>query len=614
MILNEIKNPHFLKNLNEKELSELADEIRGLIIETVAKNGGHLSSNLSITDLVVALHCVFSAPDDIILFDSGYQCYAHKILTGRAEKFKDLRRNKGVSGYTDPIESPFDFLKTTHPSDALAIALGMAYGQNESRSKEIVVVIGDEAIKNGIAMETIQKIAESDKKIIIILNDNTDYRSLNQGGFSKFVTNIRYSKEYTSIKKTVKTTLSKTDLGNKVFSTVGGIKNSLKHKIIKGTIFTDLGIEYEGPINGHNMGELLAILNKVKAMNGPIIVHVLTKKGKGYEPLESGLKIDNSISKPFVIKSGRDLNDTPDGYIDARQLIVKQIIDLMKERSFMTIVNKDDCDHNYQSIFAAYPQKVINAGIFEDTAVGIACGLSLQGIRPVILMSANYISRCYDQLHNLMIKNHHKATLVLFDCGINAYEGEGHQGIFDKSFLSIFPDVVITEGNSYQNINALFRSSFDYNGLFVLRIENAEYQMEQKQSILDFGKWEKTIYDDNNLMTIITYGLAVNELKIDITNNDLPINVINALYLNPIDYELLDEVIKNRRPVIVYEMDYLYNGLGEKIRNYFHTKGAKNKLSVMGLRDDNVINDTRSSIKRSKKMDFASIIKEIKQL
>lgn len=614
MILNEIKNPQFLKNLNEKELSALADEIRAQMIETVAKNGGHLSSNLSMTDLVIALHYVFDAPNDTILFDSGYQCYAHKILTGRIDGFKDLRRNKGVSGYTDPKESPYDHLKATHPSDALAIALGMAYAREENASEEIIVIIGDEAIKNGIAMETIQKIAESDKKIIIILNDNTDYRSLNQGGFSKFVTNIRYSKEYTTIKKTVKTTMAKSDLGIKVFGVMGGIKNSLKHKIIKGSIFTDLGIEYEGPVDGHNMSELLSVLKKIKNNNGPIVVHVLTKKGKGYEPLESGLKIDNSLSKPFLVKSGRNLNDIPNGYIDSRQMIIKQIMSMMKEHQFMTIINKDDCDHSYQSLFAACPQRIINAGIYEDASIGIACGLSLKGIRPVILMSANYVSRCYDQLHNLLIKNHHKATLVLFDCGLNAYEGEGHQGIFDKSFLGIFPDVVIAEGNSYQSISALFRSSFDYNGLFILRIENAEYQMDKHQIQINYGKWEKAIYDENNLMTIITYGLAVNELRVDINNNALPINVVNALYLNPIDYELLDEIIANRRPVVVYEMDYIYNGLGEKIRNYFHTKGAKNKLSIMGLRDDNVINDTRNSIKRSKRMDFASIIKEIKQL
>ncbi len=613
MNLSEIKNPEFIKTLSEMELNDLSFDIRELIIKTVAKNGGHLISNLSMVEVTVAMHYVFNAPFDHFIFDSGYACYAHKILTGRSQGFKDLRRMEGVSGYIAKNESPYDEDEALRAGDSLGIALGLAYERSlNNTNEEIVAVIGEEAINSGRSFENLKLIARSNKKVIIIVNDNADYEAKSEGGFSKFVNNLRYSSEYSKIKKDLKENLGKSDLGLKMISSMSSIKNSIKRKVTYGSRFIDLGFDYEGPINGHNLTELIKALNKAKTEDKPIIIHVLTKKGRGYEPLESGLKIEGSLSQPFNVDTSKTLSTTPKGYRYTNEIIVSKLHDLIKQDKIIAIINSSQNNYAYKALFSHDRSKVIDTMIYESSSFLIAA--KIRKYQPVIVMSSLYLLRGFDELLNYIIKPNLKVTIILTDAFLNAYEGKGHQGIDTYAILSLYDNVKIASAYSYDSINTLIDNSLNHDGPSIIYIENSAYKIKEDDIKINDANWHYALKKDNDLLVIITYGNSVNELKKEIEINELPISLLNAVYLDSLDDKALDEIIKRKIPLLVYELNSKTNSLGQKIQNYFNAKKAQNKLSLMALDDDRVVCDAKSKIKTFKEMDFKSIIKEIKNL
>ena len=618
MDLLSIKNPKFLKKMKIKDLENLAFDMRNFIVEKVSNTGGHLSSNLGIVDLTIALHKVFDSPKDRIVFDVSHQCYAHKILTGRAENFDTLRQLDGMSGFQKKSESIYDSYEAGHSSTSLSAALGMAIARDKlKKDYNVIAVIGDGSIGNGLAYEALNHIGDTKTKLIIILNDNEMSISKNVGGVHNSLDKIRSAWNYNNAKNKTKGLLNRIPLiGSNISAGITNVKASIKKLYLKeGFIFEELGIRYYGPINGHDYKEMITYLNIAKKMNEPVIIHVITEKGKGYKYAEEDKIGTWHGIGPFDIETGK-LKAKSDDKVSWSEVISNHLMNLTEEnKKIMVITPAMAGGSKLLKYKEKYKNNFIDVGIAEEHALVMANGMAGEGLIPFVSIYSTFLQRGYDEvLHDIARMNSH-VIIGIDRAGIVGEDGETHQGVFDLTFLLPIPNMIIaTPKDSVEAGNILYTATITERP-FAIRYSRDKMKYVNKQTYkkLTIGSWE--MLESGKDACIITYGYLIeNAKKIrEDLKGSIDLGIVNARFQKPIDKSMFDDILDNYKKIYVYEESMYTGSLGSYLVNYANEKGYKGKIKIFAIPDEFVLQGKKSEVLKKLELDPESIINKIKK-
>lgn len=614
MDLTKIKEPKDIKNMNIDELNILAKDIRSFIIESVSKTGGHLASNLGVVELTIALHYMFDSPKDKIFFDVGHQCYTHKILTGRADKFDTLRQYKGLSGFEKREESIHDVWEAGHSSTSLSAALGMAISRDlNGEDYNVIPVIGDGAMSSGMALEALNQIGSEQSKVIIIFNDNNMSISKNVGALNNGFSRLRTSKAYTGIKSGMRKNLITNNVGQTIYTGLKTVKDSLKNIVIDGGIFEEFNIDYIGPIDGHNIKELLKVLKVAKEHRGPIVIHVSTKKGKGYEPCENDRDGKWHGIGPFDVASGKVKKDIPANHISYAKLINNVLEDLAsKNKDIVAITPAMIQGSKLSSFFAKYPENSFDCGIAEEHAATFAAGLAITGKRPFLCIYSSFLQRAYDQINHDICRMDLPVVIGVDHAGLVGEDGDTHHGVFDLSFLLPLPNIIVAQGKDAQETQNLLYTAFKQNHPFALRypktvIEDNSLSYEE----LDIGSWELINDNEDNKAYLLTYGDDVNILREKIEDNNLPITLVNCRYLKPFDEDLFLKIAKSDKKVYLVEGDMSNGGLSSYLLSYLNNKNIQKYIRIFGIKDIYIKQGSNRQLRKELGIDSTTVLEAI---
>lgn len=611
MDIKEIKDPSFLKKLNKEELENLSKDIRTFLIDEVSKTGGHLSSNLGVVELTISLHKVFNSPKDKIIFDVSHQSYVHKILTGRAPLFPTLRQKDGLSGFQKMSESKHDPYEAGHSSTSLSAALGLALARNMNKEKnQVIAVIGDGSIGNGLVFEALNQIGSLKTKIIIILNDNDMSINESVGALHNHLDKIRTRNNYIKTKNKTKQVLTKVPGGKHLYNGLKTFKSSLKKLYLKdGFIFEELGLDYYGPINGHDFDELELYLNVAKKSTKPVIIHVLTEKGKGYPFAEADKDGSWHGVGPFNPITGSSLKEKTD-LISWSEIISDSIIRLMN-KDIVVITPAMEKGSHLSKFKKMFPANFIDVGIAEEHALILANALSLEKKIPFVSIYSSFLQRGYDEIvHDIARMNSH-VILGIDRCGIVGSDGETHQGLFDVTFLLPIPNMIISTPKDSVEATNLLKTAINVASPFCIRYSrnSIEYKKEKPQ-IIPIGSWEKIT--DGNDATLITYGDFVLEsvpIIEKLKKDNINVELVNARFLKPIDLEYFNKIIEKNKPIFVYEESMKVGSLG----SYLTTLTNKN-IFIYAVEDLFVKQGNRKEILVDLELDQETIYKKIKKV
>lgn len=579
MEIGNIKNPSFLKKMSVFELEELSRNIRNFLIDKISITGGHLSSNLGIVDLTIAIHKVFNAPKDKIIFDVGHQSYTHKILTGRAHEFDKLRQYNGLSGFQKMSESIYDCYEAGHSSTSLSAALGYAIARDLDKKKHnVVAIIGDGSIGNGLAYEALNHIGSLNTKLIVILNDNEMSISKNVGAIHNALDKIRSNFKNEKIKKVPY-------LGKKIKSGTKLIKESFKKIYMKeGYLFEEFGFTYYGPINGHDYDEMISYLEMAKKSNRPVLLHVITEKGKGYKYAESDIEgIWHGIS-PFDKETGI-IKSKNDGLISWSEVISNHLIDIAKTNKDIIAITPAMANGSKLNKFKEiYKDRFIDVGIAEEHALVMANSMAIAGKKPFVSIYSTFLQRGYDQVFHDIARMDSNVVIGIDRAGIVGEDGETHQGLYDIAFLNHIPNMIIAAPKNSSEAKGILEFAFNSKHPFAIRYSKQRIEYNNESLVISDYSWEEIKKGSDAV--IITYGDFVNNAKI-IANNlkkdKLNIGIINARFIKPIDTSMLDKIIKTKKPIIVYEEACLIGSLGSMISSYI--VNSNTKIKCFGIKD-----------------------------
>ena len=586
-MLEEINSPQDLKKLTLQQKKKLAEEIRNYIIEIVSKNGGHLASNLGVVELTIALHTVFNVPEDKIIWDVGHQCYVHKILTGRREEFKNLRKPNGLAGFPKSNESPADSFNTGHSSTSISAALGMARARDlQGKNNAVIAVIGDGALTGGMALEALNDAGYSKCKMTVILNDNEMSISPNVGGLNKFLGKLRTKKLYTTTNNLLKKQISSVPvIGKPMVVGIQRIKRAIKQLVIHKMFFEDIGFTYLGPVDGHNIEKLESILKTSKQVNGPVLIHVLTKKGKGYKFAEKNPDKFHAIS-PFNIENGELKTPKEKDY---SKVFGEKIVELAKEKSKIVAVTASMKNGTGLADFAQeFPYRFFDVGIAEQHAVTMAAGMAKEGMIPFVPIYSSFYQRAYDQvIHDVAMQN--LPVIMCVDrAGIVGADGETHQGTLDMAFFRLVPNLTIMAPKDFNEFEDMLEFAVGLNKPVVIRYprggEDADVKFKSHAKI-ELGKAEvlhevKNLENPNKEVTIIAIGKTVSEaVKLaDRMQKEEGITpeIINARFLKPFDSEKMIQSIQRTKNVITIEDGTVINGLATTVKELIVDNNIQN--------------------------------------
>lgn len=590
MILDKIENPKDLKKLNIKEKEILAKEIREEIIDTVSKTGGHLASNLGVVELTIALHSVFNMPKDKIVWDVGHQTYVHKMLTGRKEKISTLRQLNGIAGFPKAKESEYDSFDTGHSSTSISAALGMARARDlQNKDNHVLAVIGDGALTGGMALEALDDAGNSKTRLIVVLNDNEMSISKNVGGISRFLTRIRTKRFYKKSNNYIRKILEKVPVfGPFIIHVARRIKYSIKQLMIPNMFFEDLGFKYLGPVDGHDIERVEWILNLAKKEKEPVVVHIITKKGKGYKPAEENPDRFHATSS-FEKETGEPKKEKQKDY---SKVFGDKLVSLAKENEKIVAITAAMADGTGLSEFKEkYPERFFDVGIAEQHALGLAAGMAKEGFIPVVPIYSSFYQRAFDQvIHDICLSNL-PAVLCVDRAGIVGQDGETHQGIFDLSFFSIIPNITIMAPKDFKELEQMLEYAINLKAPVVIRYprggESKEVKFEKHEEIKQ-GKAE--ILKEGKNVTIIAIGRMV-EKAVKVANileqEGKSVEVINARFLKPLDKNTIMNSINKTKNVITIEDNILNGGLASHIENLIvENKLQEVKLQSYGWKDE----------------------------
>ncbi len=570
-ILEKIDNPEDLKKLNISQKEQLAREIREKIIDVVSKTGGHLASNLGVVELTIALHSVFCMPQDKIVWDVGHQTYVHKILTGRKEKMETLRTLGGIAGFPKTKESEYDSFNTGHSSTSISVALGMARARDiENKDNHVIAVIGDGALTGGMALEALNDAGNSKTRLIVILNDNEMSISKNVGGISQFLTKLRTKKFYKKSNNFIRKILEKIPgIGPAIIRMARRIKYSLKQLVLPNMFFEDLGFKYLGPVDGHDIERVEWILKLAKKeQDRPVLVHIITKKGKGYKPAEENPDKFHATSS-FDIETGKPKKEKKKDYSGVFGEKVVELADKNEKIVAITAAMADGT--GLKGFKEKYPTRFFDVGIAEQHAIGLAAGFAKEGLIPVVPIYSSFYQRAYDQvIHDICLQNLH-VVMCADRAGIVGNDGETHQGIFDLSFFNIVPNLTVMAPKDFEELQKMLEYAInDLDSPVVIRYPRGGEAQDltfNKHEKIELGKAE--VLQEGTDLTIIAIGKMVAKaikLARDYEKQGKKVTVINARFLKPFDTQTILKYIQESKNVITIEDNIIEGGLSTKIK------------------------------------------------
>lgn len=596
MNIEEIENSKFLKSMTTEELSDLSQDIRSFIMHSVARTGGHFSSNLGIVELTVALHYVFDFPRDKIAFDVGHQSYVHKVLSGRAKELKNIRQYGGISGFQKRKESPYDCWEAGHSSTAISGSIGIATARDLNKEDyQVIAVVGDAAIMSGESFEALNYLGTCKHKVIVILNDNNMSITKNVGGLSNMLSEIRVSEKYKNARDNYVTFLKKSKTGERVYQVTKKMKDVVKDHILDESVFTKLGLDYLGPIDGHNMEDLISALNTAKDYDHSVIVHVETVKGKGYEKAEKDkIGLYHGV-KPFDLNRGivPALHTKHQSWSEA---IANHVEFLMgKHQDICVITPAMITGSSLNHIFKHYPDRSFDVGIAEEHAMTFAAGLAISGKFPFLSIYSSFSQRAYDQLNHDIARMDLPCLIGIDRAGLVGEDGPTHHGVFDIGYMMPIPNLIIMAPHNQKEAELMMNTAYkNHDHPYIIRYSKnmIHKHKDHQQDVLNVGSWKIKFFDHAHLVSVITYGDQVKNVENLIREYDLPVNLINARFLKPMDEQMLDKVAHTK--IIVFETDMLIGGLGEAISFYYSQHHTPVELHAMGIGDHYV---THGSVK-----------------
>ena len=572
-----------MKKLNKAEKIKLAEEIRELIIQTVSNTGGHLASNLGVVELTIALHSIFDAPKDKIVWDVGHQTYVHKILTGRKDKINTLRKYKGLAGFPKVSESEYDTFNTGHSSTSISAALGMARARDIRKEKyHVIAVIGDGALTGGMALEALNDAGCSNTNMIVILNDNEMSIAKNVGGISNFLTRVRTRKWYNNSNRYVKKMVLKIPkIGNGIIRLVRKVKYGIKQLIIPNMLFEDLGFKYLGPVDGNNIEDVEEILKKAKDLEGPILIHAITKKGKGYLPAEENPDKYHSTS-PFEIETGKSKSAKKEDY---SKVFGRKLVELAKENKEIVAITAAMKDGTGLTEFAKeFPERFFDAGIAEQHALTMAAGMARNGLTPVVSIYSSFYQRGYDQvIHDICLQN--LPVIMCVDrAGVVGNDGETHQGIFDLAFFRLVPNVTIMAPKNFAELEQMLAFAVNLKKPVVIRYPRGGESNTHWENTaeIQLGKCEKIVeisaQKEQKCVTIVAIGNMVaraEEVRAKLKEKEIETEIINARFLKPLDEEAIVDSLTKTKYGITIEDETIIGGLGTAVKELIVDRGLR---------------------------------------
>lgn len=614
-ILAEITSPEEIKILSNVELDVLSNEIREFLIENVSTTGGHLSSNLGVVELTLSLFKSLNLEEDKIIWDVGHQCYVHKILTGRKDKFSTLRKYKGLSGFPKRVESKYDAFDTGHSSTSISAALGMARARDIKKEKNnIVAVIGDGALTGGMALEAMNDVGFNKTRLIIVLNDNQMSIAPNVGGLSNYLNKLRFDPSYNEIKNDISTKLNSSKMGKKVAASLSKIKDSVKQLVVSSMLFEDMGLKYIGPIDGHNIQAMTEAIETAKKINGPVIIHAVTQKGKGYELAELRPDKFHGVS-PFDLESGEAYIPPTKNY---SKVFGDAMVQLAREDERVVAITAAMPDGTGLSNFAKeFKDRFFDVGIAEGHATTLAAGMAAAGLKPYFAVYSTFLQRAYDQIiHDVCIQNL-PVTFAIDRAGLVGEDGETHQGIFDLSYLIQIPNMTILAPKHLDELPLMLKWAKDKNSPVAIRYPRGADCCPKLIPLkeINYGKWEKVI--DGEDITIIAVGKMVQHALLsneELFKLGIKATIINATFVKPLDIDMLKEVARNNKPVITIEDNEVICGFGSYVLSNLNTLGFKNKFKALGFEDEFISQGDTKSLYKDAKLDSEGITKQIKEL
>ena len=613
-ILKKINGPEDLKKLNVSEKQVLAEEIRKEILEVVSKNGGHLASNLGVVELTIALHSVFNTPDDKIIWDVGHQCYTHKILTGRKEQFSTLRKLNGIAGFPKVCESEYDTFNTGHSSTSISVATGMARAKKlmgDDQTK-VIAVIGDGSMTGGMALEALNDAGSSKTNIIVILNDNEMSISKNVGGIPLFLSKLRGRKFYSKSNEGVKKFMLQVPvIGNPTVKIVQKIKDAIKQILLPNMFFEDIGFTYLGPVDGHNIDKLESILETSKKISGPVLVHVITKKGKGYKFAEETPEKFHGVSS-FDLKTGEKIKKSGKDY---SKVFGEKLVELAEKNEKIVAVTAAMKDGTgLKSFSEKFPDRFFDVCIAEQHAIGMIAGMAKEGLKPVLAIYSSFLQRGYDQLVHDIALQKLPVVICIDRAGIVGNDGETHHGIFDLSFLSSIPNLTVMAPKDFEELKNMLEFAVNFDGPILIRYPRGgeNHKFTRKLSI-KLGKAE--LIRQGKDITIIgigkTVGKAVEVAEL-LKKQNINSEVINARFLKPLDEKFIVKSIKKTGRVATIEDNTLKGGLGSSVIELVNKSNLQNiKVETFGYDDCFVPHGGTEELEKIYKQDVESIAEQL---
>lgn len=614
MLLDEIKGPNDIKKIEKEDYGILAEEIREFLIDRISECGGHLASNLGVVELTMALHLSLDLPDDKIVWDVGHQAYTHKILTGRKDEFNKLRKYGGISGFPKRRESDCDPFGTGHSSTSISAALGIASGfKIKHIDNTVAAVIGDGAFTGGMAYEALNNAAQLKRNFIIVLNDNNMSISENVGGFSAYLSQLRTANVYTELKSGVKNTLNKIPvLGEKIVHHVDKTKNSLKQLMVPGMLFENMGITYLGPIDGHNVSQMVKVFGEAKKLDHAVLVHVVTQKGKGYSYAEKRPSRFHGI-EPFDRTTGELVTEKQKpGYTD---VFSKNICTLAKENKQIVAITAAMADGTGLKKFSRYfPERFFDVGIAEEHAVTFGAGLAAAGMKPYIAVYSSFLQRSYDQiLHDVCIQDL-PVVFAIDRAGLVGGDGETHQGIFDLSYLNSIPNMSIFAPKNKYELADILKYSVHYDGPLAIRYPRGEAYdglKEFRQPIV-YGKSE-IIYKEKDIALLAAGSMVkvAEEVRKQLKEKGYRVSLVNARFVKPLDEACIEELCQTHSLIVTLEENVLNGGFGEIVTRFINGLDYQGKILNIGVPNFYLEHGAVELLRKECGLDAESIVKKV---
>lgn len=613
MLLETIEKANDIKKIRKEDLSVLAQEIREFLIRTISVTGGHLGSNLGAVELTMALHLALTLPEDKIIWDVGHQSYTHKILTGRKDGFESLRQFHGLSGFPKRKESDCDVFDTGHSSTSISAGLGLVKARDITGGKHTIVsVIGDGSLTGGMAYEALNNAAKQETNFIIILNDNKMSISENVGGVSKYLNNIRTASGYLDLKKGIYNALQGTKRGDSTISRIRRAKSSFKQLVIPGMLFEDMGITYLGPVDGHDISSMVSVINDAKRIEGPVMIHVLTLKGKGYEPAERHPARFHG-AEPFDIGTGIPSHPrTAANYTDIFSTVMCKLG--QRDGKIVAITAAMPDGTGLKRFHNMYPERFFDVGIAEEHAVTFAAGLAAGGLKPIVAVYSSFLQRAYDQiLHDVCIQDL-PVVFAIDRAGLVGSDGETHQGIFDYTYLSGIPNMHVCAPKNKWELSDMMKFAVSLGRPIAVRYPRgmAYVGLKDHRAPIELGKAE-WIYREKEIALLAVGSMVktAEEVRNLLKEKGYGVSLVNARFVKPLDEEAVREACEGHELIVTMEENVACGGYGEKVLDYMNRSGYRNRLVNIAIPDAYVEHGNVELLKQEIGIDAGSIVKRI---